>query len=106
MSRLGLDTTYLQAKRREAQVGRLVVQAFAGSLDGKHARKGAIITTSTFSADARAFVKGIEKRIVLIDGAELARLMFDFGVGDADAARPYVLKRIDLDFFEDAQRGA
>ena len=100
--RLGLDTIYLQAKRWEAQVGRPIVQAFAGSLDGKHARKGVMITTSTFSADARAFVKSIEKRIVLIDGAELARLMFDFGVGVAEAARPYVLKRIDLDFFEDA----
>jgi len=100
--RLGLDTIYLQAKRWEAQVGRPIVQAFAGSLDGKHARKGVMITTSTFSSDARAFVKGIEKRIVLIDGAELSRLMFDFGVGVADAARPYVLKRVDLDFFEDA----
>lgn len=100
--RLGLDTIYLQAKRWEAQVGRPVVQAFAGSLDGKHARKGVMITTSTFSPDARAFVKAIEKRIVLIDGAELARLMFDFSVGVADAAQPYVLKRVDLDFFEDA----
>jgi restriction system protein len=102
--RLGLDTMYLQAKRWEAQVGRPIVQAFAGSLDGKHARKGVMITTSTFSADARAFVKAIEKRIVLLDGAELARLMFDVGVGVAEAARPYVLKRIDLDFFEEARR--
>ena len=54
------------------------------------------------SEDARACVEGIEKRIVLIDGAEGAGLMFDSGVGVAAAARPQVLKRIDLDFFEDA----
>jgi restriction system protein len=100
--RLGLDTIYLQAKRWEAQVGRPLVQAFAGSLDGKHARKGVMITTSTFSPNARAFVAGIEKKIVLIDGAELARLMFEHNVGVADAAPPYVLKRVDLDFFEEA----
>jgi restriction system protein len=100
--RLGLDTIYLQAKRWEAQVGRPLVQAFAGSLDGKHARKGVMITTSTFSADARAFVRGIEKRIVLIDGTELARRMFEHGVGVIDAAAPYVLKRVDVDFFEEA----
>lgn len=28
--------------------------------------------------------------------------VIDFGIGVAEAARPYVLKRIDLDFFEDA----
>jgi hypothetical protein len=28
--------------------------------------------------------------------------MFDFGVGAAEAARPYVLTRVDLDFFEEA----
>jgi restriction system protein len=99
--RLGLDTIYLQAKRWEAQVGRPLVQAFAGSLDGKHARKGVMITTSTFSPDARAFVAGIEKRIVLIDGGELAHLMFEHNVGVADAAPPYMLKRVDIDFFEE-----
>jgi restriction system protein len=100
--RLGLDTIYLQAKRWEAQVGRPLVQAFAGSLDGKHARKGVMITTSTFSPDAHAFVAGIEKRIVLIDGAKLVHLMFEHNVGVADAAPPYVLKRVDVDFFDEA----
>jgi restriction system protein len=32
--KLGLDVVYLQAKRWEATVGRPVVQAFAGSLEG------------------------------------------------------------------------
>ena len=97
--RLGLDTIYLQAKRWDSTVGRPVVQAFAGALVGQHARRGVLITTSTFSADAQAYVKGIEQRIVLIDGRELARLMFDFGVGVVPVGQPYEMKRVDLDFF-------
>jgi restriction system protein len=51
--RLGLDGIYVQAKRWDASVGRPVVQAFAGSLEGHRARKGVLITTSDFTADAR-----------------------------------------------------
>lgn len=99
--RLGLDTIYLQAKRWEGKVGRPVVQAFVGSLAGQHARRGVLITTSDFSTEARAYVQGIEQRIILIDGQELARLMFEFGVGVTPVGLPYVLKRVDLDFFYD-----
>jgi restriction system protein len=51
--KLGLDVVYLQAKRWEATVGRPVVQAFAGSLEGQRARKGVLITTSQFSQEAK-----------------------------------------------------
>ena len=73
-----------------------------GSLAGQHARRGVLITTSDFSAEARRYVEGIEQRIILVDGVELARLMFEFGVGVAAVGSPFVLKRVDLDFFEDA----
>lgn len=99
--RLGLDTLYLQAKRWEGTVGRPVVQSFVGSLEGQHARRGVLITTSDFSSEARRYVLGIEKRIILIDGTELARLMFEFGVGVTPVGAAYVLKRVDLDFFDD-----
>lgn len=98
--KLGLDAVYIQAKRWEATVGRPVVQAFAGSLEGQRARKGVIITTSQFSKEARDYVKVIEKRIVLIDGEELAQLMIDHGIGVTEVAR-YVVKRVDLDYFGD-----
>lgn len=98
--RLGLDVVYIQAKRWEGTVGRPVVQAFAGSLEGVRARKGVLITTSNFSADANSYVKAIEKRIVLIDGPTLARLMIEHNVGVASEAT-YELKRLDTDFFED-----
>lgn len=100
--KLGLDVVYVQAKRYvDHTVGRPDIQAFAGSLEGQRARKGVFITTSQFSSDARAFVQRIEKRIVLIDGKELARLMTEHGVGVTEVRR-YSLLRLDETFFEEA----
>jgi restriction system protein len=97
--RLGLDIIYLQAKRWQGSVGRPTIQSFAGSLEGYRARKGVLITTSTFTAEAREYVTRIEKKIVLIDGKNLAQLMIDHDVGVA-AQKTFVLKRIDSDYFE------
>jgi restriction system protein len=99
--RLGLDAVYVQAKRWEAAVGSPIVQGFAGGLDGRQASKGVMITTSTFTQDAKAFVERIAKRIILIDGETLARYMIEYGVGVA-TVRTYDVKRVDLDYFEDA----
>jgi restriction system protein len=97
--KLGLDAIYLQAKRWEGPVGRPVVQAFAGSLEGFRAKKGVFITTSRFSEDAREYVEKIEKRIVLIDGELLAQLMMDHEIG-VTTRSTYTLHRIDQDYFE------
>lgn len=97
--KLGLDIVYVQAKRWENTVGRPAVQAFAGSLEGVRARKGVMITTSTFSEDARTYVTQIEKKIVLIDGAQLADLMIEHGAGVV-VRQSYVLKKLDVDYFE------
>lgn len=103
--KLGLDTVCIQAKRWRAPVGRPVVQAFAGSLEGRRARKGVLLTTSNFTKDAEEYVNSIEKRIVLIDGTTLSQLMIDHGVGVAEIAT-YTLARIDEDYFdEDASVG-
>jgi len=96
--KLGLDVVYLQAKRWEATVGRPVVQAFAGSLEGQRARKGVLITTSQFSQEARDYVSRIEKKIILIAGEELAQLMIDHGIGVTEV-RTYSLRKMDLDYF-------
>lgn len=96
--KLGLDVVYVQAKRWEATVGRPKVQTFAGSLEGLRARKGVLITTSQFSQEARDYVKRIEKRIVLINGEQLAELMIDHGIGTTEVAS-YPLKKVDLDYF-------
>jgi restriction system protein len=96
--KLGLDVVYIQAKRWENTVGRPVVQAFAGSLMGLMARKGVLITTSQFSQEAVDYVGRIDKKIVLIEGKELAQLIIDHGIGVAEVTS-YTIKRIDLDYF-------
>lgn len=96
--RLGLDFVYIQAKRWENVVGRPQIQGFAGSLDGQRARKGVFITTSSFTSQARDYVSLIEKRIVLVDGEELAELMLDYGIGVTEIAS-YKVHRVDLDYF-------
>lgn len=98
--KLGLDVLYIQAKRWDKTVGRPEVQKFAGSMDGFKARKGVMLTTGTFSKEARDFVKHIDKKIVLIDGEQLAQLMIDHDVGVA-TARTYMVKKMDLDYFDE-----
>ncbi len=94
---------YIQAKRWDANsIGRPQVQQFAGALQGQRAGKGIFITTSTFTDDAREFVKGIGNKIVLVDGEELANLMIDHGIGVATAAT-YEVKRIDSDYFTESE---
>jgi restriction system protein len=99
--KLGLDSIYIQAKRWSSTVGSPVVHAFAGSLMGQVAGKGVLITTSQFSQDAKAFVGKIEKRIILIDGEQLAQLMIDHGVGVTEVAT-YTVKKVDMDYFGSA----
>tara|TARA_R110001583_G_scaffold17299_1_gene70105 strand:+ start:4975 stop:5919 length:945 start_codon:yes stop_codon:yes gene_type:complete len=101
---LGLDTIYLQAKRyRESNtVGRPDIQAFSGALDMQRARKGVFITTSKFSSDALDYVQRIEKKIVLIDGQQLAEMMIKYNLG-VSVKSTYQVKNIDTDYFNEDQ---
>lgn len=96
--RLGLESIYIQAKRWQAPIGRPDVQRFVGALQGQRARKGVFITTSTFTSDAREYASRIDTKVVLIDGAELARFMIDYDLG-VSKAEIYEVKRVDSDFF-------
>ncbi len=97
---LGLDTIYLQAKRWEGSVGEGPIRDFIGALDLKGVKKGVFLTTSHYTPAAKAAVEGIrsDKKIVLIDGAHLARLMIDHDLG-VSVAKTFALKRLDSDFF-------
>lgn len=99
--KLGLDAVYIQAKRYapENVVGRPALQAFIGSLTGESASKGVFVTTSSFSKEARDYVRRVQQRVVLIDGSRLARLMIDHGVG-VRVDKTYVLRSIDANFFD------
>jgi restriction system protein len=96
---LGLDSIYIQAKRWDGPVGRPVVQAFVGSLEGRRARRGVLITTSNFSQQAIEYVQRIEKTVILIDGKLLVQLMIDHSVG-VNTESNYVVKRVDRDYFD------
>jgi restriction system protein len=98
--KLGLDVVCVQAKRWQGTVGSQAVREFAGSMEGVRARKGVLITTSSFSKDAEEYVSRIERKIVLIDGERLAELMIDHNIGVA-VSRTFVVKRVDLDYFLD-----
>lgn len=99
--KLGLDVIYIQAKRwkPDTAIGRPEIQKFAGALQGKRAKKGVFITTARFSKEAEEFANFIDSRIVLIDGARLASLMVDHGVG-VTTVGTYDVKKIDADYFE------
>jgi len=98
--RLGLDVIYIQAKRWDSTVGRPEIQKFAGALQGHRARKGVFMTTSSYSADALEFASRLDSKIVLIDGAALAKYMIDHNVG-VSLARSYEVKKIDYDYFSE-----
>lgn len=96
--RLGLDTIYIQAKRWKDSIGRPEIQRFAGALQGQRARKGVFLTTSAFTTDARTYAGNLQTTIVLIDGAQLAQLMLEFGIGVSQAGLVKLWK-LDEDYF-------
>ncbi|WP_086464958.1 restriction endonuclease [Oceanibaculum nanhaiense] len=98
---LGLDRVYVQAKRYADGniVGAGAIRDFFGALDGFKAAKGLFVTTSGFSASAKQTAESLSKRIVLIDGPQLARLMIRYDVGCRIEETLYI-KKIDEDFFE------
>jgi len=99
--KLGLDIVCIQAKRWEASVGRPVIQSFVGSMDLDRAKKGVILTTSTFTRDAQDFVNRIEgKKVVLIGGERLAELMIEHNLG-VTRTKTYELKEVSNDFFDE-----
>ena len=100
LDRLGLEKVYVQAKRWQNNVGRPEIQGFFGALAGRRAKKGVFITTSAFTREARDYSNQVSDSIVLVDGARLARLMIEHGVGVTH--RPLKIAQVDSDYFDDA----
>lgn len=100
--KLGLDKIYIQAKKYkpENSIGKPTIQQFSGALDEQKASKGVFITTSSYSKEARSYVAGLNKKIVLIDGKELARYMIEYNVGVSIKA-VYEIKCLDNDYFDE-----
>jgi len=98
---LGLDRIYVQAKRYADgnTVGPSAIRDFFGSLDRFKATKGLFVTASTYTASARETAGMLSKRIVLVDGAQLTRLMIRHNVG-CRVEETLEIKEIDEEFFE------
>ncbi|MCY4382224.1 MAG: restriction endonuclease [Nitrospinae bacterium] len=98
---LGLDEVYVQAKRYDPQkvVGGSDIRNFVGAIDAEGVSKGVFVTTAKFNQAAKAVAHNSSKRIILIDGEELTRLMVENGIGVREKTT-IEIKRIDEDYFD------
>jgi restriction system protein len=97
---LGLDRIYVQAKRyADSKVSAGDIRDFFGSLDRFKASKGLFVTTSGFSPAAKETSDLLSKRIVLIDGHTLTRLMIRYDIG-CRVEETLQIKKLDEEFFE------
>lgn len=98
---LGLDRIYVQAKRYADgnTVGASAIRDFFGSLDRFKASKGLFVTASNYTASARETAGMLSKRIVLVDGTQLTRLMIRNNIG-CRVEETLEIKKIDEEFFE------
>lgn len=97
--RLGLSRIYVQAKRwQNKYVGHPEIRDFSCALDLKHAEKGVFITTSDFNKDAYEGADRSSKRIILINGNQLSKLMIEHNVG-VTSEDIFEVKRVDKDYF-------
>lgn len=95
---LGLEKIYIQAKRYNGHsVREPEIRNFIGAMSGD-TQKGIFVTTSSF--DSRAIEKAEKAihKIVLIDGQQLADLMYKHGIG-VQISNTYDIKSLDEDYF-------
>jgi restriction system protein len=101
--KLGLSRIYVQSKRYKAgsSISEETVRSFIGRMDINGITKGVFITASHFTdAALKAAEANNNKQIALIDGATLAGIMVDYGVGVTVEAefRSY---KLDENFFDE-----
>jgi restriction system protein len=77
----------------------VAIRDFFVSLDRYKATKGLFVTASTFSPSACQTAEPLSKRMVLIDGDQLTRLMIRHGVG-CRIEETLFIKKVDEEFFE------
>ena len=100
---LGLDQILIQAKRYapDKPIDRATIQAFVDSLAGQGVSKGVFITTSYFADSAQEFVRrGLNTKVILIDGDRLLDLMIAYKVG-VRAERTIELVDLDQNYFSE-----
>ena len=99
--RLGLNIICVQAKRYDGHnVQRPEIDRFIGALEG---RDGVFVTSSGFSPEAKRKAEKpcCNSKIALIDGEMLVGFMIEYNVGVQEVGKTYILKRLDMDYFEE-----
>lgn len=94
----GFNTVWIQAKHWKKNVGGPEIREFAGAVQQKHGKFGIFITTSSFTQDAKNAEKAYNGTIKLINGVELAELMYQYNLGVV-VERTTEIKRLDSDYF-------
>ncbi len=107
LDELGLDVILVQAKRLRpgttVPVGQ--VRDFAGSLEARRASKGIFVTSAQFSAAAHEFVGALSRRIVLVNGNELADIMIRHNIG-VQVRETYQFKELEAAYFRQGTAAA
>jgi restriction system protein len=100
MDELGLDVIYLQAKRLKpsSRIPVSAVRDFVGGLEARHASKGIFVTTADFTASTLEYVASISKKVVLVNGPQLTKLMIRHNLGILPL-ETLQFKKIDLGYF-------
>ena len=92
--------TYFQCKRYAGSVPPSAVRDFRGAMSGR-GEKGILITTGTFTRDAKAeAVRDGAPPVDLIDGDELCDLLLEYGIGIRVQERTVKDITVDHGFFE------
>jgi len=103
---LGLGKIHIKAKRyaRSNTVGREEVQKFVGALAVAQSNKGVFITTSSYSAGAIAYAESLNgtNNLVLINGEQLAKYVYDYSLG-MQTKQHIEIKEMDSDFWDAMQ---
>lgn len=101
IDRLGLEKVYMQAKRYEPSrtIHSKDLRDFLGALSSNRATKGIFVTTASYDHKAQDSAKHAAAQVVLIDGAQLARLMIETGLGVS--RRVVHVPTFDTDFFDE-----
>lgn len=100
---LGFGRIYIQAKRyqRDNKIGREDLNKFVGALAVAQSNKGVFITTSSFNKNAVEYASKLNSTttLVLIDGEQLAKYIYDYSLG-MQTEQIIEIKKLDSDFWD------
>lgn len=100
---LGFGRIYIQAKRyqRDNKIGREDLNKFVGALAVAQSNKGVFITTSSFNKNAIEYAAKLNSNttLVLIDGEQLAKYIYDYSLG-MQIEQIIEIKKLDSDFWD------